>query len=109
MSFRALLTELYLSYNMLISDECLNILAFILERFYPKTFAEKSSKCGLAIAVVVIVVSLLPLTLTPFSIYSPTRLSLSPQQSSTKAIKSSSSPWDRFLTSNNEERRAGGK
>lgn len=41
---------------MLISDECLNILAFILERFYPKTFAEKPSKCGLAIAVIVVVV-----------------------------------------------------
>ena len=82
-SFRTLFTELHLWYNMFICDECINILAFILERFYPnickyffreglKMWAGTSSDCHCCVFA--------SSCLCPFSIYSPARLSSSPQQ-----------------------------
>lgn len=70
-------------YNMFIYDECINILAFILERFYSnicqyfyrkalKMWAGYSSDCHCCVFA--------PLCLSSFSMYSPTRLSSLTQQ-----------------------------
>lgn len=82
-SFRTLLTELHLRYTMFIYDECINILPFILESFYPnicKYFCRKTLKMWVGYSSDCPCCFFSPLCPCSFSIYSTARLSSSPQQ-----------------------------